>query len=73
MPFPCIVAHGRQTVRLPFQIVNFMIKPTQPFGHTHRGKVCVCVFIKMSVRTCISIYICTIFPKKSCVPLLDLA
>jgi hypothetical protein len=35
--------------------VNLKIKPAQSFGGTHRGRVCVRVFIGVSARTCISI------------------
>jgi hypothetical protein len=44
--------------------MNLKIKPTQSFGGAHRGRVCVCVFIGMSARTCMSIYVCTVFLKK---------
>jgi hypothetical protein len=44
--------------------INLNIKPAQFFRGAHRGRVCVCVFIRVSDRTCISIYICTIFLKK---------
>jgi len=29
--------------------------PTRFFGGAHRGRVCVCVFIELSVRSCVSI------------------
>jgi hypothetical protein len=44
--------------------VNLKIKPTQSFGGTHRGRVCVRVFIGVSDRMCMSICICTVFLKK---------
>jgi hypothetical protein len=44
--------------------VNLKIKPAQSFGGAHRGRVCVRVFIGMSARTCMSIYVCTVFLKK---------
>jgi hypothetical protein len=43
--------------------VNLKIKPTQSFGCAHRGKVCVRVFIGVSARTCMSIYVCIMFLK----------
>jgi hypothetical protein len=44
--------------------VNLKIKPAQSFRGTHRGRVCVCVFIGMSARMCMSICVCTVFLKK---------
>jgi hypothetical protein len=44
--------------------VNLRIKPTQSFEGAHRGRVCVHVFIGVSARTCMSIYVCTVFLKK---------
>jgi hypothetical protein len=44
--------------------VNLKIKPAQSFEGTHRSKVFVCMFIRVSTHTCISIYIYTIFLKK---------
>jgi hypothetical protein len=44
--------------------VNLKINPTQYFRDTHRGRVCMRVFIGMSARICISIYVCTVFLKK---------
>jgi hypothetical protein len=41
-----------------------LIKPAQSFGCAHRGRVCVRVFIGVSVRTCMSIYVYTVFLKK---------
>jgi hypothetical protein len=49
--------------------VNLKIKPAQSFGCAHRGKVCVCVFIWVSARTCMSIYVCIMFLKKKFVAL----
>jgi hypothetical protein len=47
--------------------VNLKIKPAQSFGRTHRGRVCVRVFIVVSARTCMSICVCTVFlNKKRC-------
>jgi hypothetical protein len=44
--------------------VNLKIKPAQSFEGAHRGRVCVCVFIGVSARTCMSIYVYTVFLKK---------
>jgi hypothetical protein len=44
--------------------VNLKIKPAQFFGGAHRGRVCVLVFIGVSDRACMSIYVCTVFLKK---------
>jgi hypothetical protein len=44
--------------------VIIKIKPAQSFGCAHRGRVCVCVFIRVSARTCMSICDCTMFLKK---------
>jgi hypothetical protein len=46
------------------KFINLKIKPTQSFGGTHRSRVCMCVFIRVSAHTCMSIYICTVFLKK---------
>jgi hypothetical protein len=44
--------------------VNFKIKPTQSFGGVCRGSVRVHIFIEVNARTCMGIYICTVFLKK---------
>jgi hypothetical protein len=44
--------------------VNLKIKSTQSFRGEHRDRVCVCIFIGVSARTCMSICIYTIFLKK---------
>jgi hypothetical protein len=44
--------------------VNLKIKPTQSFGGTHKYKMCVCVYM-MSARTCMQIYVCTVFFKNN--------
>jgi hypothetical protein len=44
--------------------MNLKIKPTQSFRGAHRGRMCVRVFIGVSARTCMSIYVCTMFLKK---------
>jgi hypothetical protein len=41
--------------------VNLKIKPAQSFEYAYRGSVCVHVFIGVSVHTCMSIYVCTVF------------
>jgi hypothetical protein len=45
--------------------VNLKIKPAQSFRCAHRSRVCMCVFIGMSIHTCMSICVCTVFLKKS--------
>jgi hypothetical protein len=50
--------------------INLKIKPTQSFGSAYKGKVCMCVFLGVSAHMCMSIYIYTVFLKKS---LLNLA
>jgi hypothetical protein len=41
--------------------VNLKIKPTQSFGCAHKDRVCVYMFIEVSVYTCMKICVCTIF------------
>jgi hypothetical protein len=43
--------------------MNLKIKLTQSFEGAHKGRVCVHVFIGVSARTCMSIYVCTVFLK----------
>jgi hypothetical protein len=45
--------------------VNLKIKPAQSFRCAHRSRVCICVFIGVSIHTCMSICVCTVFLKKS--------
>jgi hypothetical protein len=45
--------------------VNLKIKPAQSFRCAHRSRVCMCVFIGVSIHTCMSICVCTVFIKKS--------
>jgi hypothetical protein len=45
--------------------MNLKIKLVQFFGGAHRSRVCVRVFICVSVHTNISIYNCNMFLKKS--------
>jgi hypothetical protein len=44
--------------------VNLKIKSDQFFGGTHRGRMCVRMFIGVSAHTCMNICVCTIFLKK---------
>jgi hypothetical protein len=44
--------------------VNLKIKSAQFFRGVHRGRVCMCMFIVVSVYTCMSICVCTVFLKK---------
>jgi hypothetical protein len=44
--------------------VNLKIKPAQSFECAHKGRVCMRVFIGVGARTCMSIYVCTVFLKK---------
>jgi hypothetical protein len=44
--------------------MNLKIKPVQSFRDAHRDRVCVHVFIWVSVHTYISIYVYTVFLKK---------
>jgi hypothetical protein len=37
--------------------MNLKINPTQSFEGTHRDRVCIRVFIVVSTRTCMSIYV----------------
>jgi hypothetical protein len=49
---------------LMIDFVNLKIKLAQSFEGAHRNRVCVHVFIGVSARTCMSIYVCTVFLKK---------
>jgi hypothetical protein len=51
--------------------MNLKINPTQFFEGTHRGRVCVYVFIGVGDRMFMSIYVYTVFLKKNC-PYIDL-
>jgi hypothetical protein len=44
--------------------VNIKIKPTKSFGCTYRDRLCMRVFIEVSARTYMNIYVCTVFLKK---------
>jgi aspartate carbamoyltransferase catalytic subunit len=44
--------------------VNLKNKPAQSFKSAYSDRVCADIFIEVSTRTCISIYIYTIFLKK---------
>jgi hypothetical protein len=50
-------------VLLVIDFVNLKIKPPQSFRYTHRGRVCVHVFIGVNTHTCISICVYTVFLK----------
>jgi hypothetical protein len=52
--------------------MNLKIKPAQSFRCAHTGRVCICVFIGVSARTCISICVCTVFNKKIMKKLIDI-
>jgi hypothetical protein len=45
--------------------VNLKIKSAQSFGCAHRGRMCVRVFIGVSVHTCMSVYVYIAFLKKN--------
>jgi hypothetical protein len=47
------------------EFMNLKIKSAQSFKYVHRDRVCVHMFIGVSTRTCISIYIYTAFLKKN--------
>jgi hypothetical protein len=44
--------------------LNLKIKSAQSYEGAHRGRVCVHVFVGVSVHTCMSICVCTLFLKK---------
>jgi hypothetical protein len=48
---------------LIIDFINLKIKSAQSFGDAHIDRVCVRVFIWINVRTCMSIYVCTVFLK----------
>jgi hypothetical protein len=48
-------------VLLITDFMNFKIKPIHSFIGAHRGRVCMCMFIGLNTRMCISIYIYTVF------------
>jgi hypothetical protein len=50
---------------LIIDFVNLKIKPTQSFGGAHKGRVCMHMFIGVSAHTCMNIYVCTVFLKKT--------
>jgi hypothetical protein len=45
--------------------VNLKIKLSQSFEGAHKVKVCIRVFIEVSTHMYISIYVCTVFLKKT--------
>jgi hypothetical protein len=46
--------------------VNLKIKLAQSFRDAHTDRVCVCIFIRLSTRICMSICVYTVSKKKSC-------
>jgi hypothetical protein len=44
--------------------VNLKIKSAQFFRDAHKDRLCVHIFIRVRARTCMSIYVCTVFLKK---------
>jgi hypothetical protein len=44
--------------------MNLKIKPAQSFRYAHRCRMCIRIFIGVSVHTCIRICVCTLFLKK---------
>jgi hypothetical protein len=42
------------------RLCESQIKPIQSFRGTHKGRMCICVFIGACAHMCISIYICTV-------------
>jgi hypothetical protein len=51
-------------VLLVANFVNLKIKSSQSFGGAHKGRIHVCVFIGVSVHTCMSICVYTVCLKK---------
>jgi hypothetical protein len=49
---------------LVIDFMNLKIKPAQSFECAPRGRVCVRMFIGVIARTCMSIYVYTVFLKK---------
>jgi hypothetical protein len=45
--------------------VNLKIKPAQSFKDAYRGRMCVHVFIWVSARMYMNIYVCTMFLKNN--------
>jgi hypothetical protein len=41
--------------------INLKIKSVKSFKYAYRGKVCVCIFIGVSVYMCMSIWIYSVF------------
>jgi hypothetical protein len=64
------LTHSNSNPRFDMSVIfmanySFKIKPTQYFGDAHGGRVCVPMFIRISANKCMSIYVCTVFLKKS--------
>jgi hypothetical protein len=51
-------------VILVTDFVNLKIKPTQSFRCVHRDRMCVYIFIEVSIRISINIYISIVFLEK---------
>jgi hypothetical protein len=47
------------------KIYVFLVVPVQSFECAHKDRLCVRVFIRVSDRTCIRIYVCNVFLKKT--------
>jgi hypothetical protein len=45
-------------------IVNLKIKSAESFRGAHRGRMCMRMSIGVSIHTCMSICVCTVFLKK---------
>jgi hypothetical protein len=52
-------------VLLVSDFMNLKIKSTQSFRGAYRGRLCARVFTEVSAHTCMSIYVYTMFIKKS--------
>jgi hypothetical protein len=60
---PELASVGCKTHGLP-KTRTVIPKPAQSFKCAHRGKMCMCIFIELSARTYMSIYVYTVFLKK---------
>jgi hypothetical protein len=60
----CDVPVNSETL-LVTDFVNLKIKPAQSLEGAHRDRMCVCMFIRVSVHTCMSICVCIMFLKKT--------
>jgi hypothetical protein len=57
--------HINSEILLVTDFMNLKIKLSQSFGSAHMNKLYVCIFIGLSVCTCIKIYVYPVFIKKS--------